>query len=143
ETPRFVAIDKPAGMVTHPTATAYRNTALLYLQLNGWPDAAVVHRIDRDTSGVLLFARGAEAARALSQAFEEGLMTKTYLALVVDARRRHVVGESGHTDQPLGFNVDSALPTLEVGVGDWTCATHWTCVARQDDLALLEVTIDG
>src|SRR5690606_7999533 len=46
ETPRFVAIDKPAGMVTHPTATAYRNTALLYLQLNGWPDAAVVHRID-------------------------------------------------------------------------------------------------
>ncbi|HYE39622.1 MAG TPA: pseudouridine synthase, partial [Ramlibacter sp.] len=80
----LVAIDKPAGLLVHPSAldAHEERTALKLLrdQLGArvWP----LHRLDKGTSGVLLFARHAEAARAWGQAFEQGRVAKRYLALV-------------------------------------------------------------
>lgn len=80
----LVAIDKPPGLLVHPTSLDAHATsnalALLTSQLDMplWP----VHRLDKATSGVLLFARDIDTARALGAAFEAGIVTKRYLALV-------------------------------------------------------------
>lgn len=82
-TPRYAAVDKPPGVAVVPTRTGSADDCLkahVEKELGGriW----VVHRLDKDTSGVVLFAREAEAHRALSMAFERGQAHKRYLALV-------------------------------------------------------------
>jgi len=76
-----LAVDKPAGVLTVPGRGA--NEPALSEQVRAIaPDALPVHRLDRDTSGVLLFAVTREAHRALNAAFESRRAEKTYLALV-------------------------------------------------------------
>ncbi len=79
----FLALDKPAGLPIHTTAKFYRNT-LTWLLRERYPNQRmdVCHRIDRETSGVLLVARGQQASSFLKQAFARRLVDKTYLALV-------------------------------------------------------------
>jgi tRNA pseudouridine65 synthase len=80
----LVAIDKPAGLLVHPSAldAHAEETALQRLrdQLGErlWP----LHRLDKATSGVLLFARHVQAARRWGPSFEAGAVHKRYLALV-------------------------------------------------------------
>jgi tRNA pseudouridine32 synthase/23S rRNA pseudouridine746 synthase/23S rRNA pseudouridine955/2504/2580 synthase len=85
-TEALVAVDKPPGMLVIPgrgESTAPSVQQLLEGQLGRrvW----VVHRLDRDTSGVLLFALNETAHRSLSMAFEHGKIDKRYLALVEGA----------------------------------------------------------
>ena len=79
----FLAIDKPAGLPMHTTAKFWKNTLVALLR-ERFPDERlqICHRIDRETSGVLLIARTSEAASFLKRGFAERLMKKTYLALV-------------------------------------------------------------
>jgi RluA family pseudouridine synthase len=77
----LVAVDKPPGMPTIPSRDSgpcVRHALAKQLGRDVW----VVHRLDRDTSGVLLFALNADAHRTLSMAFEHGEVKKRYLALV-------------------------------------------------------------
>lgn len=102
----LVAIDKPAGLLVHPSALdAYEERSALKLlrdQLGEW--LWPLHRLDKGTSGVLLFARHAEAAREWGLAFEQGRVRKKYLALV-----RGWPAEAGEIDQPLAR--DPELPS--------------------------------
>ncbi|MDP4000528.1 MAG: RluA family pseudouridine synthase [bacterium] len=83
----FVAVDKPAGLAVHPGAGRSDGTLLDWLAANV-PETGklerhgLVHRLDKDTSGVLLAAKTAEAAAVLSKQFKDRTVTKTYLALV-------------------------------------------------------------
>lgn len=81
-----VAVDKPVGMATAPTRQAAAGTALEELQRQLGVERGrrlwLVHRLDRDTSGVLLFARTSAAARNLDAAFRERGVEKDYLAWV-------------------------------------------------------------
>jgi 23S rRNA pseudouridine1911/1915/1917 synthase len=78
----FIAIDKPAGLPIHTTAKYWKNTLTAVLR-ERYPEERlqVCHRIDRETSGVLLVARGPEAGSALKQAFARRKVAKSYLAL--------------------------------------------------------------
>jgi 23S rRNA pseudouridine1911/1915/1917 synthase len=78
-----LAVDKPAGLPMHTTAKFWRNTltALLRERFPG-ERMEVAHRIDRETSGVVLVARGPEVASFLTKAFARRTVDKTYLALV-------------------------------------------------------------
>ncbi|HEX2547163.1 MAG TPA: pseudouridine synthase [Ramlibacter sp.] len=102
----IVAIDKPAGLLVHPSAldAHAQESALMLLrdQLGQhlWP----LHRLDKATSGVLAFARSAEAARRWGMAFDEGRARKRYVALV-----RGWPEEEGVIDQPLAR--DPELPS--------------------------------
>lgn len=104
--PDLVAIDKPAGLLVHPSALdAHEERSALKLlrdQLGErlWP----LHRLDKGTSGVLLFGRHADAAREWGLAFEQGRVAKRYLALV-----RGWPPEAGEVDQPLAR--DPELPS--------------------------------
>jgi tRNA pseudouridine32 synthase/23S rRNA pseudouridine746 synthase len=92
---RLVVVDKPPGMLsvpgrTEPDCASARVQAL-------YPDALVVHRLDQATSGLLLFARGAQAQRELSADFAERRVGKVYVAVVAG----RLEGE-GVIDLPLG-----------------------------------------
>ena len=102
----LVAIDKPAGLLVHPSAldAHEERTALQLLrdQLGEW--VWPLHRLDKATSGVLLFARSADAARRWGMAFEAGEVRKRYLALV-----RGWPAEQGEIDYALAR--DPELPS--------------------------------
>jgi 23S rRNA pseudouridine1911/1915/1917 synthase len=106
----LAAIDKPAGMVAHPTATVRSGTvvnALLgrmqlskELSFDPGDDAyrpGIVHRLDKDTSGVMVVAKHDEAHRALSAAFKKRLTEKAYVAIAVGS-----VPDEIHVDAPIG-----------------------------------------
>jgi 23S rRNA pseudouridine1911/1915/1917 synthase len=77
----LVAIDKPSGVAAQATLTSDRGTLPeLAADLLGAP-VTLVHRLDRETSGVTVLARTPEATYALAEAFRAGLPEKTYLAL--------------------------------------------------------------
>jgi tRNA pseudouridine32 synthase/23S rRNA pseudouridine746 synthase/23S rRNA pseudouridine955/2504/2580 synthase len=79
----LLAVDKPAGVPVIPGRTEAGGPSLRErLEAELGRRVWVVHRLDRDTSGVLLFALDAEAHRAASLAFEQGQADKRYLALV-------------------------------------------------------------
>jgi tRNA pseudouridine65 synthase len=102
----LVAIDKPAGLLVHPSGLdAHEDRTALKLLRNQigerlWP----LHRLDKATSGVLLFARNAGAAREWGLAFEQGRVAKRYVALV-----RGWPEPAGEIDQPLAR--DPELPS--------------------------------
>jgi len=101
----LAVVNKPAGMVVHPGA-GNRSGTLVHALLHrdpsiAWPGqperAGIVHRLDRDTSGVILVAKNVAALESLSKQFRERSIRKTYLA-VVHGRVR----EAGRIDQPIG-----------------------------------------
>ncbi len=102
----LVAIDKPAGLLVHPTGLDAHEafTALELLEQQLGERLFPLHRLDKATSGVLLFARHVEAARQWGRAFESGAVAKRYLALV-----RGWPGETGEIDYPLAK--DPELPS--------------------------------
>jgi 23S rRNA pseudouridine1911/1915/1917 synthase len=87
EDPHLIVIDKPAGLLTVATESEKTDTAFVRLSESLTARKAgrpfVVHRLDRDTSGLLLFARSAEVRDALQANWES--VTKTYLAVVEGA----------------------------------------------------------
>jgi RluA family pseudouridine synthase len=80
--PDFVAIDKPASIAVIPGRDGDPDCVRTRLEAQLGQPIWVVHRLDRDTSGVLLFALDAQTHRKLSMAFEQGEIHKRYLALV-------------------------------------------------------------
>lgn len=81
EGPEWLAVDKPAGELVVPGRREDpADCVWRQLEVSRGETLWVVHRIDRDTSGVLVFARSAEAHRLWSMAFERGGVEKTYLA---------------------------------------------------------------
>jgi 23S rRNA pseudouridine1911/1915/1917 synthase len=83
EDDRVVVVDKPAGLPVHATARYHFNT-LTRLLGERWPGAGlqIAHRLDRETSGCLVVARGRAAAAVLKGAFEQRRVAKQYLAVV-------------------------------------------------------------
>ncbi|HYF57657.1 MAG TPA: pseudouridine synthase [Burkholderiaceae bacterium] len=121
----LVAIDKPAGLLVHPSALDAHETVtaldLLAERLGArpWP----LHRLDKGTSGVLLFARDAAAAGRWRRAFEEGRVRKRYVALV-----RGWPAASGEIDAPLAR--DPERPSA--GQPLLPALTRWRRLARHE-----------
>ena len=76
----LVLVDKPAGLLTAPTPESDRNNLARLLQEKLGGEILVVHRIDLETSGLLVFARTAEANRVLAERFREHDVERLYLA---------------------------------------------------------------
>jgi 23S rRNA pseudouridine1911/1915/1917 synthase len=97
-------VDKPAGLVVHPAGSTRTGTlvhGLLALGAEGGDDddrPGIVHRLDRDTSGLLVVARSAEAHELLQELIRERELERTYAALVRGAPR----SASGRIEAPIG-----------------------------------------
>jgi tRNA pseudouridine65 synthase len=112
----IVAVHKPAGLHVHPTPESPGEPSCLKRlrrQLDRW--VYPVHRLDRATAGVLLFALTPEAAADLARQFREHEADKAYLAVV-----RGFLPAAGRIDHPLGTR--SGAPPL-------TARTEYTCLA--------------
>lgn len=81
----FVAVNKPSGMLTLPDRHDGDLDSLRGILQKKYGEIFVVHRLDKDTSGLIIFAKNAEAHRYLSQAFENREVEKWYLGLVIGA----------------------------------------------------------
>jgi tRNA pseudouridine32 synthase/23S rRNA pseudouridine746 synthase len=102
EDAQVLVLDKPEGLLTVPGKLANRQDCLLTrLQAVRW-DALLVHRLDCDTSGVIIFARTKQAQGFLGQEFEKRRAEKTYVARL----RGRVERDSGTVDLPLGSDWD-------------------------------------
>ncbi|MDG6882537.1 tRNA pseudouridine synthase C [Phocoenobacter uteri] len=99
----LVAINKPAGMLVHRSWLDKHETVFAMQTLRDQLGQHVfpIHRLDRPTSGVLLFALNSETARLMSEQFEQHQVKKSYLAIV----RGYLNGE-GRIDYPLKIQLD-------------------------------------
>jgi 23S rRNA pseudouridine1911/1915/1917 synthase len=139
----LLAIDKPPGMVVHPAPGARRGTLVNALAhrlgaLAGVGPAdrpGIVHRLDRDTSGVLLVARTAPALEALARQFRERAVHKRYLAIV----RGRVARASGTIDRPIGRHPRERKRMSVHGQRARTALTRWEVVERFADATLLRL----
>src|SRR5579859_885233 len=82
ETPDFIAIDKPAGLLSIPDRKG-EETSLKSMLREKYGNIFTVHRLDRDTSGVILFAKTEEAHKYLSKIFEDRAIEKIYQGIVL------------------------------------------------------------
>ena len=76
----LLVLDKPSGLLSQPGLGPQLADSLITRVQFRWPDARLVHRLDRDTSGLILVALSAELHRALSTLFAQRLVAKRYLA---------------------------------------------------------------
>ena len=131
----LAAVDKPPGVPAQPTLTTDAGTLPeLVAALLGSP-VTLVHRLDRETSGVTVFARTKAAAAALSEAFRTGGPAKTYLALTARAPSPR----EGRLEAPLGK--DPARPGLRTvdPRGD-PAATRYRTLRESPRAALVEAS---
>jgi 23S rRNA pseudouridine1911/1915/1917 synthase len=103
EDDHLIVVDKPAGVVVHPSPGHPTGTLAQALagRVAGGPDptrAGIVHRLDRDTSGLLVVARSAETHRALQRLIRAGEVRREYLTLV----EGRPDAERGTIDAPIG-----------------------------------------
>ncbi len=121
----LLVMDKPAGLLSVPGKLEGRQDSLLTrLQAARW-DALLVHRLDCDTSGVILFARTKTAQGFLGQEFEHRRAQKTYVARV----RGEVATDSGTIELPLGSDWEYR-PRQKVDPNGRAARTDWQVLSR-------------
>jgi 23S rRNA pseudouridine1911/1915/1917 synthase len=139
----LLAIDKPPDMVVHPAAGARRGTvvnAVLHrlgaLAGVGEPERpGIVHRLDRDTSGVLLVARTAPALEGLARQFRDRTITKRYVAVVHGSVR----GPAGVIDRPIGRHPRERQRMSVRARGGRSAVTRFEVVERFPGATLLRL----
>lgn len=141
-----VVVDKPAGMVVHPAPGHVGGTlanALLArypdMQVNGGVRPGIVHRLDQDTSGLLVVARHDRAMQALTAQQRARTMLKLYLA-VVEGRFKE---PAGVIDAPIGRHpADRLRMTVTAAGAARDARTHYRVVEELGDYTLLEMRLE-
>ena len=133
--PWLLALLKPSGLLSQPGLGPELADSLISRAQERWPEARLVHRLDRDTSGLILLARDATTHRALSAAFAERRVRKTYLAVVqgLPADRGGVI------NQPLA-RIATRPPrygVVPLGQGGKPALTRWRVLRRFEGSSLL------
>jgi 23S rRNA pseudouridine1911/1915/1917 synthase len=136
-----VVIDKPAGLVVHPGAGNPNHTlqnALLGLDpsLASLPRAGLIHRLDKDTSGLLVVARTAEAQTALSRQLMARTISRNYVAVCVG-----VMTGGGTIDAPIGRNHSDRL-RMAVRESGRPAVTHYRVIERFRAHSYLSVQLE-
>ena len=142
EDAHLLVVDKPAGLVVHPGAGNRSGTlvnALLDRGISGGEDPerpGVVHRLDRDTSGLMVLTKSEMSFTGLVAALSERRVKRIYRALVVGEGLPH----AGTVDSPVGR--DPANPTLmAAGVGR-SAVTHFEVIQEAAGHAMLQVRLE-
>jgi len=120
----LLAVNKPAGLRVHSQGRFVTANLIYHLRHQHqppYPEAHLAHRLDADTSGVVVLARDKETLAALARQFERGEVGKTYLALVhgVPAAAQGVI------DLPIGKVAGGEVPRHGVAAGGKTAVTHY------------------
>jgi len=127
----LLVVSKSCGLLTVPGIGPEKADCLIARLAVRFPGARVVHRLDRDTSGVLVVALDADAHRALSMQFERRETGKTYVALAAG----HPPKDAGEIDLPIRKDlVNTPLQVVDFVHGR-PSVTRWNLRAKLDDPA--------
>jgi tRNA pseudouridine32 synthase/23S rRNA pseudouridine746 synthase len=135
---RYVVIDKPAGMLSVPGKGEDNKDCAAARVREAFPGASgplVVHRLDMDTSGLLLFGLDADAQRELSMQFENREVEKRYVALVDGL----VAAESGEIDVPMRADIENRPVQIVDHEQGRPSVTRWRLLALETDRSRLEL----
>ncbi|WP_269140097.1 23S rRNA pseudouridine(1911/1915/1917) synthase RluD [Pseudothauera rhizosphaerae] len=137
----ILVIDKPAGLVVHPGSGNWSGTLLNALlhhapQLAGVPRAGIVHRLDKETSGLLVVAKTLAAQTDLIRQLQARTVSRRYLALV-----RGQLNGSGRIDAPIGRH-PTQRTRMAVVDGGRDAATQYMVRERFADCTLVECRLE-
>jgi 23S rRNA pseudouridine1911/1915/1917 synthase len=137
----LLVLNKPAGLVVHPGSGNWEGTLLNGLlhhhpPLAGIPRAGIVHRLDKDTSGLLVVAKTLEAQTDLVRQLQARTVVRQYLALV-----HGVVARDGSVDAPIGRH-QTQRTRMAVTENGRAARTHYRVLERFDKATLLECSLD-
>jgi len=139
-----IVLDKPAGLVVHPApghASGTLVNALLHhapgLSVGGGARPGIVHRLDKDTSGLMVVAKTDRARSSLVAQWETRTVRKRYLALVAGV----VEPDEGTIDAPIGRDPQQRQ-RMAVGHRGRAAVSHFTVRRRYADVTLLDVEIE-
>jgi len=140
----IIAVDKPSGLLTTAAGAERERTVYWilceYLRKRGEKRrAAVVHRLDRDTSGVLVFAKSDAAKRALMENWNEAVIERRYAALA----EGDFPAAQGRIDEPLGEDRGGRVVVVPEGTpGALRAATRWRVRGSGNGYTLLELELE-
>mgnify|MGYP003275943813 CR=1 FL=1 len=141
-----IVINKPKNMVVHPAPGNYTGTlvnGLLYhckdlSGINGVIRPGIVHRIDKDTTGILVIAKNDEAHNSLAKQFKDHSIKREYYALVEGRFSK----ESGTIDKPLGRNKKDRLK-MDIVEDGRRAVTHYEVLEKYDKgVSLIKCTLE-
>ena len=142
----LLVVNKPSGMVVHPANGNYSGTlvnALMYhcnklSHINGDVRPGIVHRIDKDTSGLLLVAKNDEVHQDLAKQISEKSVLRKYIALV-----HGVINEDTATiDAPIGRDIHDRKKMAVTSDNSKDAVTHLRVLERYEKATLIECTLE-
>lgn len=142
-----LVVNKPKGMVVHPAVGNYTGTlvnAIMYhcgerlSSINGVIRPGIVHRIDKDTSGLLMIAKNDMAHESLSRQLAKHSTKRTYQALVYD----NIIKEEGVVNKPLGRDPKNRLRQAVVSENGKNAITHYKVLERFGKYTLIEANLE-
>lgn len=143
----LAVVDKPKGMVVHPAPGNYEGTlvsALLYHMkgrlsgINGVERPGIVHRIDKDTSGLLMIAKNDAAHESLAAQLKEHSVTREYTALALDNIREDELT----IDAPIGRDPKNRMRNAVGGAAARTAVTHIKVLERFGRYTLVKAVLE-
>ncbi|MAI90083.1 RluA family pseudouridine synthase [Ponticaulis sp.] len=132
----LLVVDKPSGLLSVPGRLELHKDSLILRLQTVYSDALTVHRLDMDTSGLMIYARSKEVHRALSMAFERKQVEKRYLALVWG----RVAQDEGEVDLPLIKDWPNRPRHMVDHENGKPSRTLWRVVERFENTTLVELT---
>ena len=147
EDEHLLVVNKPKGMVVHPAAGHYSGTlvnALMYhcgdslSGINGVLRPGIVHRIDMDTSGLLMVAKSDAAHQGLAEQIKEHSFTRIYEAVVVG----HPKNDSGIVNAPIGRHPHNRKKMAVISTNSKEAVTHYEVLARYSGYTHLRLKLE-
>lgn len=142
----IIVVDKPTGMIVHPSPGIINGTlvnALLYhckdlSGINGVNRPGIVHRIDKETSGLLMIAKNDAAHRSLSNQLKTHSVTRRYVALVHGV----IPHVQGKIDAPIGRNPNDRQSMTVTRTNSKNAATNFTVIKRYKNMSMIECRLE-
>lgn len=143
----LLVVNKPRGMVVHPAAGNYTGTlvnALLYhcgdslSGINGVLRPGIVHRIDKDTSGLLIVAKNDFSHRLLAEQIKEHSFTRKYQAVVCG----NLKDDSGTVNAPIGRHPTDRKKMAVTAKNSRPAVTHYQVLGRYNGYTHVELTLE-
>ena len=147
EDEHLLVVNKPKGMVVHPAAGNYNGTLVNALMhhcgdslsgINGVIRPGIVHRIDKDTSGLLVVAKTDTAHRGLAEQIKEHSFTRIYNTVVVG----NIKDDSGTIDAPIGRHPKDRKKQAVTDKNSKNAVTHYEVLERFNGFTYLKVTLE-
>lgn len=147
EDEHLLIVNKPKGMVVHPAAGNYTGTlvnALMYhcgdslSGINGVIRPGIVHRIDKDTSGLLVVAKNDTAHRGLAEQIKEHSFTRVYNTVVVG----NIKDDTGTIDAPIGRHPKDRKKQAVTDKNSKNAVTHFEVLERYNGFTFLKVKLE-